>query len=72
MRPIIREIGKTQHKHFDHELGGSFYQSSKHIQEYYSVFTPSNRTKPLPPFSPDVLKCFQESQTIKALKSLAR
>jgi len=72
MRPIIQEIGITEHQHFNHKLGGAFYQSSKHIQEYYSVFTPSNRTKPLPPFPPDVLKCFQESQTIKALKSLAR
>ena len=72
MRPIIREIGRTEHQPLDPERVGVMYHANSHIQEPFTVFTPSSRKNPTPPFPPSVLETFQNAQTIRALNNLVR
>lgn len=68
IRPLIREIGKTQHLTFNHSKNGAFYQSNSHIQEPFATFTPSSRRRPECPFPPSIIRQFHNSQSIKGLE----
>ena len=72
MRRVMREIGLTEHQKLDPERAGVMYHANSHIQEPFSVFTPSSRKPPRPPFPPRVLETFHNAQTIRALTTLAR
>ena len=68
IRPLIRQIGRTQHLPFIPSMRGAFYQSNSHIQEPFATFTPSSRRRPRCPFPSSILQAFQGSQSIKGLE----